>query len=287
MEIEEVVKQISISYLEKLPVYEQLEKYFYQIRNVQEIVCSSDADCDNDELQMIKKGTILSLVIVSKMARGSDPRKFTDKEWGQIAGEVQKQENILDGQKYSVYVFETYAKYIDVSIKIWNSFFSDRVVEEIKGLSAELKELTSSFLSGEFAEADYIEKGLWICFEAMIKLLSAFFTSPLPGEYPELFQSAADFAVQYARLSIYRKEQELLELYLKGQKVLDDELQKKFEEYVSELKTQAEQFNSLIDKAFDPNFRRELRYSLELARSAGVKEEDILDSVGKVDDYFS
>ncbi len=285
MEIEKIVEQISFSYLEKISVYEQLEKHFNQIRNVQEIVCTSEVD--NDELQMLKRGTILSLVIVSRMAKGTDPREFTDDDWTQIAGEVRKHDSILDGQKYSVYIFESYARYIDVSIRAWSKHFSDKAVEEIGGLSSELKELTKSFISGELQEADYIEKGLWICFEAMIKLLSAFYSSALSREYAELLESSADFAVQYARLSIYRKEQELLDLYLQEQKALDDELQKKLEEYVSELKTQAEQFNSLIDKAFDPNFRHELRYSVELARSAGVKDEVILDSVSKVDDYFT
>ena len=45
-------------------------------------------------------------------------------------------------------------------------------------------------------------------------------------------------------------------------------------------------FNNLLSKAFDDDFREALIGSVELARNAGVDEEEILKSINDIDDFF-
>ena len=120
----------------------------------------------------------------------------------------------------------------------------------------------------------------------MMKLLAAYKTSFLPKEYSELFQAVCDFAVQYSRLSLYSKEQALLAEYLEHQCKLDQQLKNKYDMYMAELNERSEHFNRLLDNAFDPDFRNMLRSSVDLARATGVDENQILDSIDKIDDYF-
>ena len=52
------------------------------------------------------------------------------------------------------------------------------------------------------------------------------------------------------------------------------------------MKADADRFNDLIESAFEPGFRERLERSVKLAKEAGVKEEDILDTAEKIDSFF-
>ena len=59
-----------------------------------------------------------------------------------------------------------------------------------------------------------------------------------------------------------------------------------FDKYMEELNAQAAEFQSFIDSAFDTDLRGRLRGSVELARAAGVEEDEILKTIEDVDDFF-
>ena len=42
----------------------------------------------------------------------------------------------------------------------------------------------------------------------------------------------------------------------------------------------------MVDRAFDPDFREALMGSVELAKAAGVDEEEILESTEDIDEFF-
>ncbi len=287
MELEEIIKQLSLEYLENTSAYEQLEQYLRQFEKVQEAAYVVAYESETTDLNILKIGTILSFEIITRIARGYDVQEFAKEDWNEIAEKVLDYTIIKEGQEYTVFVFDLYAGYIDFSLEVRKAMFSEKSIREIEGLSSELRSLTESFKAGEMSEPDYVDAGLWICFDAMIKLLFAYFTSPLDKEFAEFVQSIGDFAVQYARLSMYREEQELLTLYLQRQGELDEELQQKYQDYIREVEERSEQFNNLVEKAFDPDFRNVMKYSAELARYTGVGEDEILDSIEKVDNYFS
>ena len=76
-----------------------------------------------------------------------------------------------------------------------------------------------------------------------------------------------------------------MDAYIQNQYSLDEELQTQFEAFLSELKEEAEQFQSLIDGAFSPNIQDALMQSAALARAAGVKEEELLQSIEDIDTF--
>ena len=124
-------------------------------------------------------------------------------------------------------------------------------------------------------ETSYIEACLWLSLEAMIKLLSTTFTLGLPQEYADLVISASQLAFEYGRYVLYKKEQAILEKYIENQYILDDQLQREYEEYLEEVQIQSQKFQHLVDNAFSIDIHQALEQSVALAREAGVEEENI------------
>lgn len=102
----------------------------------------------------------------------------------------------------------------------------------------------------------------------------------------EFAQALASCAFEYGRLMLYRKEQTLINQFVESQYRLDEELEAKYAEYLSELEAQSEQFYTLIDHAFAPDFRTAFLHSILLANAAGVKESEILSSAEDIDSFF-
>ena len=98
--------------------------------------------------------------------------------------------------------------------------------------------------------------------------------------------SLSQFAFEYGRYVLYAKEQAILEQYIRNQHILDERLQREYEDYLEAVQIQAEAFQRLIDDAFSPEAGEELQKSSALARAAGVKEEEILSTIEDVDAFF-
>ena len=120
----------------------------------------------------------------------------------------------------------------------------------------------------------------------MIKLLSTTFTLGLSQEYADLVISASQLSFEYGRYVLYKKEQAILEKYIENQYILDDQLQREYEEYLEEVQIQSQKFQHLVDNAFSIDIHQALEQSVALAREAGVEEENLLTSLEDVDDFF-
>ena len=288
MDIRDTLKEVSLDYLKDTKIYNELKKIFAQIEKGQEVLCALSSGTEDGSLTLLKVGTLLSLSIVEKMwATDSYPKQFDAEDWKDIANKVADLGILADGQLYTEYIFTLYSNYIKLSVEVRKDILTDEKKEEILKLSDEIYELNIELEDGLIKEPDYVDKCLWISLEAMIKLLSAYNTRNMSVEYREFFQVIPDLAVQCARLSMYTKEQKLLEEYIKHQYAIDEELEKKYNNYISELEARVNQFDNLVDKAFDPRFKEMLLYSVRLAKHAGVEDNLILDSKNKIDKYFS
>ncbi len=292
LDLKEQVRDITIEYLLKTPIADEIQNALQKIDEVlartekaKDVVATLTND-EDDTLKLMKIGTVLSMNICFRMAKGQNPKEFTKADWEEIASLVVDKGIMRDPAEYTVSVFECYARYIDFCIKAQKGVIKDKYLDEVNKLRVELTEKTEQFKNGEITEPNYVEDSLWICFEVMVKLLSSYITIPIPTEYGELIQSVCDFAVQYGRCRMYAKEQALLQEYLDNQCILDEELQEKFDAYILELNSEADNFGTLIDSAFASDFRTTLQATVRLALAVGVDEEKILDSVEKVDSFF-
>ncbi len=288
MDANSMLLDISMEYLQQTKVYTEMQKCMSTIEKVQMMINASAAEGEDKKFTALKTGSVLSVSIFEMMLKtGKFPKDFSQSEWASIAGKSLEIGVLADGQVYTAYVFDLYAKYIDVSVKVNATLLSDKKKAEISGLADDLRRLTADLHSGRIKETDYVDRCLWISFDAMMKLLSVYVTKPLGKEYGELVQAISDLAVQYARYSLYSKEQAILSEYLRHQSELDEDLQAQYDAYIAELNEKSKEFKGLIQNAFDPDFREKLRSSVDLARAAGVQEDQILDSQAKIDDFFS
>jgi len=283
------IKTITLDYMLTTPLGEDLVKLKSLYEKVQENIYSMVENDDPDKLKQLKMGTILTFAVIGKVIDGKNPRKFSKEDWQDIAEAVSEYAIIMDGKDYSVFVFSLYSRYIDGSANYLEAINADeKQLEEIRALALDIQDKTEALKNDEISETAYIESCMWTSLEAMIKLLSAWLGTIMKGmpEYYELLHAAAMFAFEYGRLKLWSKEQALLEEYIEKQYILDEELQAKLDAFNAELAEEADMFNNLVDMAFDPDFRAALMGSVELARVAGVDEDEILNSVEEIDEFF-
>ena len=276
----------SIDELLDSPALQKLTQNIEAITFMQENVKAFVKNDDDTKGKLIKAATVFQIFLVQTLAAGKKPKDLTNEDWRIIAEKVSHYAIMSDGQQYSVFIFTLYAEYIDSSADWLIGKTIDESVSRIKELSASIRFNTEQLQCGELSEVDYIEGCMWISLEAMIKLLACWLTRKTGTEFAYLTQAVAQLAFEYGRLVLLTREQKLLESYIENQYILDEKLQTEYEDYLEEVNRYSEKFRGLIEKAFSPDIRESLMQSAELAKAAGVKEEELLTSIEDVDDFF-
>lgn len=284
----------SVDELLNSPALQKIARIMENITFVQENLNAFLESDDDIKRKLIKAATVFQIFLVQTLAEGKKPKDLTSEDWKIIAEKVSQYAVMSDGQQYSVFIFTLYADYIDASAE-WligraKGEAAAKAMDEagacIKELSASIRFNTEQLQCGELSEVDYIEGCMWISLEAMIKLLACSLMPKIGPEFTYFTQAVAQLAFEYGRLVLLSREQKLLESYIENQRVLDDKLQEEYEEYLAELIEYSDSFRGLIDAAFTPGIHDKLMQSADLARAAGVKEEELLTSIEDVDDFF-
>ena len=286
MDIEQI-KQIQIDDLIGVPLTAYLKKGLAIYQKAYDTLQTMAESDDGESLTKMKIGTALTFAVLKKIADEKVyPNAFSKEDWAAISDTVKDIAIYMDGQDYSVFVFDLYTDYIRASVARLQDVAPDEKRDAIAALADELQTKKQQLQDGEIGEVAYTEDCLWICLEAMIKSLSCMTYMAGDINAAEYVQAAAMYAFEYGRFRLYAKEQALVTEYIENQYRLDEELQAKFEVYKAELEAGTNQFIGLIDNAFDPQFRTSLHASVALARAAGVAEEEILKTVEDVDGFF-
>lgn len=281
----ELLEEFALDALRQTPVGKGLQKALETFREIQEDICILDGRKDEKFLNALKAGTILIFAMVKRLGV-KNPKDYSKDDWASVAKEVSDYAVKMDDQEYSEFVFLLYARYINNWTDMLSKVISPAAQKELRGLSAELEAKTESLHNAEITETAYIDECLWVCLEAMLKLLVST-AAMVTGEDASKFARAlSDFAINYGRLALYQKEQVVLEGYIEHQNELDELIATQYAEYTEELEAKKAEFLNLVDCAFDSNIRERLKGSIELARSAGVAEEEILSNVRQIDDFF-
>lgn len=280
------IQEITIEQLMQSPVGEKLQFAVQTLEKIQEnLYALSDKQ---DELGMtgVKAATVLTFAMLKKLAEGKKPSELSNDDWKDIAKAVSDYAVIADDRPYSVFIFHMYERYILSSAEAIGQIAPAHIADAIKRLAKELHRKSELLISGQISEAAYTEDCLWICLEAMIKLIAS--TAFLSGnkELSEMVQALSTYAFEYGRMVLYQKERQLISEYLEGQKQLDEELEQKYAEFLAELQEQTAQFRVLIDNAFAEDFRESYLASIKLALSAGVPESEVLKTASDIDDFF-
>ena len=284
------IKDIAIEYFLQVKTGEKFKQAMKTIESFQEMLMTLSYWTERKELLLLKAGTVLVLSLFGKFCQKHSLKFLTEEDWADILKNVSKYGIVMDGAHYSEMVFRLYADYIDVSVLCIEKLASKENIEDIKKLAKEIRNTSEKFSNGKIREPEYVEKCLWLCLEAMIKLMSATLYSSIGKvsgeEYQRLAEAVTAFGFEYGRLALYKKENAVLQECLDNQKQLDSALDSQYREYLSELEKEATRFNSLIENAFSPEFENMFVGSVELARNAGVIETEIIRTEEDADGFF-
>lgn len=279
-------KRLALEQLMKTSAGEKFQQALQLIQSMQEHLAALSEKEEAPSVTGTKAATVMTLAVLKKIASGKRPSSFNAQDWKDIAHAVSEYAVFLDGEEYSVFIFQLYEKYTYASAAMLKRFVPDETVEAIEKLADELHNREELFRNGTLSESAYTEECLWISLEAMVKLIASAASMFCGQQASEFTQALASCAFEYGRLMLYRKEQALIDQFIESQYCLDEELEKKYAEYLSELEAQSKQFYAMIDQAFAPDFRTAFLHSVLLANIAGVDESEILSSTEDVDAFF-
>lgn len=286
----EQLKKAGINFILQTPSAEGIRNVVEAVKNIQITLLNLDANKDQKSYASIKAGTTLILTMFGKFANGRMPKDYTEKDWQDIVKNVAAFSVNMDGQTYSVSVFQLYSDYINVSATLLESKgLSSKHCKAIMEISKQIQKKTELLKDGKIKETDYTEDCLWLCLEAMYKLLSASMlriTDQKENQLNELAEAASNFAFEYGRLVLYQKELALINSYFEHGKQVSEELKKQFDEFMHEVEEENKHIDGLIEQAFDPGFSNTLRNSAELAIAVGVDQNEVLKTEEDVDDFF-
>ncbi|MDO4175852.1 MAG: hypothetical protein Q4D99_00035 [Bacillota bacterium] len=285
--VNKLTKSINPEELLSMENVEKLEEAFNLIQKVRESAEQLAGQENSDKQKLFKVATTLTGKMFKMYVEGKLPTEYSKEDWIEVGKHVSEYAVKADDQVFSAYVFMFYSSYIDYSVGQISDRLSKEKVKAVNDLSKAIREKTKELEQDEIKEVDYVDDCLWICLEAMIKLLAGTIDYAFGFQDKKVAEAVMIFALEFGRLVLYSKEQALLTEYLGNQKNLNEELASKFEELSKELEAKEAEFYKFIDDAFNSDFKMTFKSSIELAIAAGVKREDLLTSVQETDAYFS
>ena len=283
--LNEQLSNIAIDYFLKTKLGQKLDIAMQTIQdrlNTLQTYANAMAEKDEDiSTTSLKVLTVMTFAILQRIGQGQDLKSFSKEDWKDILSETGQISILLDEQKYTVFVFMLYEKYIRYSADCLSEFYPEKA-QRINLVADELKQEHIKLYDGLISEPIYVEDCLWISLDAMIKLLASCSYLSHDGKDGELSMALFEFA----RLKYYQEEYKIVQEYIDSQYQMDDQLQLRYDSFLKKLRLESEQYQKLIDNAFSPNFREAFLGSIALAKASGVEQKEILTSISDVDDYF-
>ena len=285
--IEGIINSLTVEYLKNNEIGDKIQMAMIGVQKAQEAILAYVNDDSPEEQKYMRMGTVLAFAIVNKIAHGTPIKDFSNRDWEDIISSVANDAVMIEGQKYSIWVFSVYASYVDISVKVLEiRGISAKKCDAISMIAEEVRALGRKLESNQISEVKYTEQCIWLLIEAMIKLLASYSAIVVGENLADLNQSIAMLAFEYARYSLYKKEKVIVTQYLEHQNEVDEALEAKFDAFRNEMQDRCDIFDELIANAFAPDISIRLKSSIEIALNVGVEESEILDSTEKIDDYF-
>ena len=143
--------------------------------------------------------------------------------------------------------------------------------------------------NGKITQEQFIMNSEILCLDTSVSALSSFIGQaliPVPVLGAVIGNTVGTLMYQIAKDNLTKKEQQLINGYLKYLYELEIALDNKYKKYINELNKGVTIYYEMLEKAFSPNYAEALEGSVALAMSFGVPSEELLKSISEVDDYF-
>ena len=280
------LKDLAINSLMNSPLGEKLHQAGKMINEVNRHILALSEKQGEEDMTATKIATVLTFGILRKIADGKKPAEFEKSDWTDIAKGISEYAILPSDDEYSLFIFKLYERYIRYSANCIRVKVPGKICDSIIALADELSAKGDSLTKGTISEIKYTEDCLWISLEAMIKLLASTVSLFGDSEKTEYAQAIASYAFEYGRLMLYSREQEIVNQFLESQEQMDVALEARYNEFLEDLTRETEEFYTLINNAFVPDYRSAFLQSILLAKATGVGEKDILKSKDDIDSFF-
>lgn len=226
----------------------------------------------------IEGSTTFCMAIIRKRKSGKKLKEFDKKDWQDISLETGK--GTLKGvvRGISIYYLTNHtATPAAVASAITTASFS--VAEQIH-----------LFRIGDISELELIANSEILCFDAAISALSSFLGQaliPIPILGAVIGNTVGTLMYQIAKDALNKKEQSILEGYLKDISDIDKQLQEEYQSSIDMLNTMFKDYLEILSNAFSLDPKTAFAGSVALAKRNGVPTEEILDTLEKTKIYFT
>ncbi|MBQ7146403.1 MAG: hypothetical protein IJR95_06520 [Lachnospiraceae bacterium] len=143
--------------------------------------------------------------------------------------------------------------------------------------------------TSKITQEQFIMNSEILCLDTSVSALSSFIGQaliPVPVLGVVIGNTVGTLLYQVAKDNLAKKEQKLIEGYLKYLYELEIALDDKYRKYINELNEGLVMYYGILERAFSPNYAEALDGSVALAMSFGVPREELLKSILEVDDFF-
>ena len=225
----------------------------------------------------VEGGVSFCMGVAAKRREGKKLKDFDQDDWKEIAAETGIG-TIKGGIRgVSIYLLTNYTA------------TPAAVANAIVTASFGVAEQAYQYRMGELDEVAFIENSEILCLDAAVSALSSFAGQviiPVPVLGAVLGNAVGTMLYQWAKGSFSDREKALLEGYLNSTRQLDEELQIKYQSFITGLSENMKQYMDILDRAFSPDIQAAFSGSVELAKEMGVPTDEILDTREKVFAYF-
>lgn len=225
----------------------------------------------------IEGGVVFVSAIAKKRKSGKKIGEFDSKDWKEIikASGIGTLKGGIRGA--SIYVLTNY------------SATPAAVANALCTASFGIAEQAHLLRTGKITEEEFIMNSEVLCLDTSVSALSSLIGQtliPVPVLGAVIGNTVGTLLNQIAKDTLSKKEQKMIEGYLRYLDELEIKLDLRFKEYIAELNECLVMYYGMLERAFSPNYAEALDGSVELAMSLGVPVEELLKSISEIDDYF-
>lgn len=225
----------------------------------------------------IEGGTAFVGAIIRKRQSGKQIRDFTEDDWKEIIGETGA--GTLKGgiRGISIYALTNYtATPAAVASSLCTAAFG-------------IAEQAHLFRTGAISNDEFVMNSEVLCLDCSVSALSSFIGQaviPIPVLGAVIGNTVGTMLYQIAKDNLSKKEQQIINGYLRELERLDAQLEKKYRNYIDELNMAMKKYYGLLQRAFSPDYEEAFDGSVALAKYVGVPSREILKNKNEIDHYF-
>lgn len=264
-------------------IYNQKEKIKLKDKEIRKDIKNKSQPNINEACKIttvsavIEGGTTFVSAIIKKKKLRKYIKNFDIKDWEEILKESGIS-SIKGGVRgISLYALTNYAK---TPASIANSLVT---------ASLGMAEQAYLYRKGKISEMEFIENSELLCLDASVSALSSAIGQtiiPIPILGAVIGNTIGLKMYNIAKEDFTKAEQIILEQYYNEIKLLENNLNEEYKNFIKNVNREVTIFLDILDKLYSPNMNEVFNSSVEIARYFGVTKEEILDTKDKRDKYF-